>query len=335
MKKLLFCVLFAAFFVISSNGQEMPAKIRTFLDSNFNSKELGRWKAAPGNCGDQKWIAIADFDGDSLTDYLIRFTTGKTKRTTRLHLIAFFNRNGAYTPESFFEGVYDERLKRSSSAIVKKGTTVSLGLGEEGEGPTMVLKTDGIVQFVCETDDSATFFYRNGAMKNISEAVSNSLTGSAKIMASSDKSQQMPRAIEQYLDKNFSGWEISPASDLCGEKKLFAFGDFNGDGKRDLVVHFLLGKNTNKNRLLLYGFINNGRNYEPIKIAKNDNREDFGMLSFVIVNKGKEIPFSNGEESDVNHVLRLGGDAITLFKCETDASSTFIFQNGRFRNIGN
>lgn len=153
--------------VSASSAQTLPNPIRTFLDSYYTTAEGGAWQEVPGACDEKKAVLTADFDGDGQPDYLVRFKTGKTVRSTRLHLVAFFNRNGEYTPEPFYEEAYTNELLRSTTLIIVKGTTVSLGLGAEGEGPNTVLKTDAVAQYICETDAGITFVYRDGAMKNI------------------------------------------------------------------------------------------------------------------------------------------------------------------------
>lgn len=169
MKKSFLFLLTFFLLISSSDAQSLPAKIKKFLDDYYTSPESGAWKQAPGACDGRKWLLTGDFNGDGRTDYLVRFTTGKTARTKSLHLIGFINTKGDYTPDPFFEDEYSGDLLRSASSIIKKGTTVSLGLGSEGEGPSTQLKTDAVTQYICETDASLTFTYKNGEFKNIQD----------------------------------------------------------------------------------------------------------------------------------------------------------------------
>ncbi len=331
MKKMTFCALFISLFVSSSFAQQMPAKIKKFLDDYYSSKEFGNWKPAPGSCGTGKSVLTADFDGDGKTDYLVRFSQGNTPKTSRFHLIAFFNQDGEFTPNPFHEEAWDERTKSSNTAVIPKGTTVSLGLGEEGEGPTIVLQTDGVMQQVCETDDAATYFYRDNEMLSIDKASMDNVKPT--IMASSDKSLALPVVIDDYLTSAFPGWQMAPESELCGEKLLFMSGDFDGDNVKDYVINFVSGQNGKKRKMSLFAFLGRGENYAPVLIAEHDEEEDFAMMSFEVIPKGTDIMPGYGEEGDNLKPVTFETDTVRFFKCETDASAAYVFQNGRFKNI--
>lgn len=100
----------------------------------------------------------------------MRIRTGRTAASARLHLIAFFNSGGQFTPEPFYEEALSGDILRSASAVMKKGTNLNLGLGAEGEGPSIVLATDAVGQYICETDASRAFIYKDGAMKDVRQA---------------------------------------------------------------------------------------------------------------------------------------------------------------------
>lgn len=189
MKRIILSLTLMLFGVCSATAQTVPAKIKKFLDDYYTSPELGAWKKAPGYCEGKKWILTGDFNGDGRTDYLARIITGKTAKKRSLHLIGFINNKIEYTPDPFFEEAYSGELLRSSSTIIKKGTTVSLGLGEEGEGPSMDLKADAIAQYICETDASITYVYKDGEFKNIQQGHDSAKPG--------ETVQQMPAADSQ------------------------------------------------------------------------------------------------------------------------------------------
>jgi hypothetical protein len=162
MKNLIF---FAGIMFLSaqiSNAQIAPAQITKYL----NAKHAG-WTKAPGFCQEKKWFLPGDFNGDRQTDYIVRFKTGK--KTPRLQLYAFVKKGRNYLPLKISADAYNDNFRRSSFSIIKKGTTVSLGQGEEGEGPTMKLKTDAVTQYICETDAAITYVYKNGRFTNIAK----------------------------------------------------------------------------------------------------------------------------------------------------------------------
>lgn len=145
-------------------------------------------------------------------------------------------------------------------------------------------------------------------------------------MASSDKSKQLPGTISKYLDNRFKDWEISPESQLCGEKALFDSGDFDGDGKTDYVVFFVTNKNRTNSRQFLYAFLNKGNYYQPFKISEDAEAGNFSSNSFAVNRKGETLQTGEGRDD----VLILNVDAITEYTCETDGANTFLFSNGKF-----
>ena len=161
MKNLTLCLMFMLFSAWVSNAQNVPAGITKYLNANH----VG-WTKARGFCEGKKWFLTGDFNGDRKIDYVVRFKIGKTPR---LRLYAFVKKGKGYLPLQIFDEAYDDELARSSFSIIKKGTTVSLGQGEEGSGPTTKLKTDAVTQYICETDAAITYIYKNGYFKNIAE----------------------------------------------------------------------------------------------------------------------------------------------------------------------
>lgn len=148
--------------VCAVNAQTLPAKITGFLDHFYTG-----WKQAPGACENRKWFLTADFDGDGRRDYLVRVKTGKTARTRRLNLIAFFgSEDGKYPAKQILDDAFKDDLLRSSFSVIKKGNKIQLG---EGEGPIITLKNDAASQYICQTDAIKTLIYTDGKWKNIYE----------------------------------------------------------------------------------------------------------------------------------------------------------------------
>src|ERR1700742_4322001 len=73
------------------------------------------WKPAPGTCDKRRWFLTGDFDGDGTRDYLVRVKTGKTAKSMRLNLIAFFgSEDGKYPAKQILDDAYKGDLLRSS-----------------------------------------------------------------------------------------------------------------------------------------------------------------------------------------------------------------------------
>ena len=161
MKNLIFSAAFLLLSVWVSNAQTVPAGIKKYLNENHAG-----WTKVPGFCEGKKWFLTGDFNGDRKIDYVVRFRIGKTPR---LRLYAFVKKGRDYLPVKISDEAYDDEMRRSSFSIIKKGTIVSLGQGEEGAGPTVKLKTDAVTQYICETDAAITYVYKTGNFKNIAE----------------------------------------------------------------------------------------------------------------------------------------------------------------------
>ena len=160
MKKLTLCFAILLLSVLFSNAQTVPAKVTAFLNKFYTG-----WKKAPGACENRKWFLTGDFDGDGGKDYLVRVKTGKSAKSMRLNLIAFFGgSDGMYPAKQILDDAYQGDLLRSSFSVVKKGTQIQLG---EGEGPTITLENDAASQYICETDAVKTMVYETGKWRNI------------------------------------------------------------------------------------------------------------------------------------------------------------------------
>lgn len=130
-----------------ANAQPVPSKITGFLNKFYTG-----WKQAPAICDNKNWMLRGDFDGDGKQDYLLRFRSGKGARSTKLNLLAFLNYSPKYIPANIQDFKYDERARRSSFKVLKKGETI---------GGTK-LETDSVMHYVCETDDAGIFTMKEG-----------------------------------------------------------------------------------------------------------------------------------------------------------------------------
>jgi hypothetical protein len=167
MKNITLCLSLTFLLVPPLYAQILPAKIQKFLDDRYSSLEHGAWKQAPGACGGNKWLLTGDFNGDGRSDYLVRILTGKGRQRS-LHLIGFINEKGDYTPDAFFEEGYTGDLTRSASSVLKSGTTFNSTLS----GASATLKTDVVIQRVCDNDVSVTYAFTDGEFKNVGDTVS-------------------------------------------------------------------------------------------------------------------------------------------------------------------
>ncbi len=147
MKNIHLCLLVLCFSAIAASGQKLPAKITGFVKEHYPN-----WKSAAPTCDQRNWILRGDFDGDGKQDYLLRFRSGKSAKATELNLLAFLNYSPNYIPANIQDFKYDERARRSSFKVLKKGETI---------GGTK-LKTDSVMHYVCETDDAGVFTMKDG-----------------------------------------------------------------------------------------------------------------------------------------------------------------------------
>ena len=160
MKKLTLCFGATILLACAANAQTLPAKVTGLLNKHYTG-----WKQAPGTCDDRKWFLTGDFDGDGSKDYLVRVKTGRSARSMRLSLVAFFgSKDRSYSANEILDEPYKGDLLRSSFSVIKKGTMIQLG---EGEGPTVTLANDAASQYICQTDAIKTLVYKDGKWKNI------------------------------------------------------------------------------------------------------------------------------------------------------------------------
>lgn len=150
---------------LSHYAQQLPAPIRADLNSRFPAAE-GSWRAAAGACAPKGWVLTGDFNGDARTDYALRVTAGKAP-SVRIVLIVFVAKARGFDSLPVAVEPYDDTFRNSSFEIVRKGKSVNLGLGAEGEGPSIRLENDGVAQFICGTDGIRTFIFRDGKMIDV------------------------------------------------------------------------------------------------------------------------------------------------------------------------
>jgi hypothetical protein len=160
------CIALTTILTIIFSGtlvsQTLPAKVTSFLNHFYAG-----WSPASGTCENRKWFLTGDFDGNGMKDYLVRVKTGKTARSKRLNLIAFFGfEDRMYPAKQILDDPHKGDFLRSSFSVVKKGTKIQLG---EGEGPTITLENDAASQYICQTDAIKTLVYKGGKWKNIYE----------------------------------------------------------------------------------------------------------------------------------------------------------------------
>ena len=147
MKRIMLCLLLLCCAATAANAQKLPAKITSFVKGHYPN-----WKAAPPTCDQRNWVLRGDFDGDGKQDYLLRLRSGKSARSTKINLLAFLNYSPNFIPANIQDFAYDERMRRSSFKVLKKGETI---------GGTK-LETDSVMHYVCETDDAGIFTMREG-----------------------------------------------------------------------------------------------------------------------------------------------------------------------------
>ncbi len=169
---LLTCSLVVFVFAAGMSAQVLPVKIKKFLDDYYTSSEMGKWQQAPGACSGKKWLLTGDFNNDGRTDYLVRILAGRGIDRS-LHLIGFINEKGDYIPDPFLEEEYTGDTKRTATTIIKKGSSINSTLLGEGEGSTMVLKSDLVNQYICETDAAKVYTYKDGQFKKFGDAGEN------------------------------------------------------------------------------------------------------------------------------------------------------------------
>lgn len=160
MKHIISGLLLSFVFIAAATAQVVPAKITAYLNSNYAG-----WKQAPGACDTKRWVITGDFNDDGRTDYLVRIITGTFSRDRSLHLIGFINQKGEYLPDPFLDEEYTDDLKRSATSVIRKGTPISAN--DEGTGPFITLKSDAIAQYICETDASNTYIYKDGEFRKL------------------------------------------------------------------------------------------------------------------------------------------------------------------------
>ena len=138
------------------------------------------------------------------------------------------------------------------------------------------------------------------------------------------QAQTLPVKIKSYLNKNHSGWKISPTPNYCGDGKSIVSGDFNGDKKTDYAAKIFKGK-----KGYIIAFLARGTNYTPYlfhSLTAAETKE----TALIIYRKGEKYYTESGEESSA---MTLKNDAPYDSPCESDAGSIHLFRNGKFEAL--
>ena len=130
--------------------------------------------------------------------------------------------------------------------------------------------------------------------------------------------QILPAEIKGYLNKDYKGWKLQ--KDECypdSPGKAVVAGNFNGDKKLDYAVKFVRGK-----KGFIIAFLARKQGYKAF-ILHNTNVDDVKSLSLDIWKKGGRY-----ELGDQNVYVKY--DAISDFRCESDAGGIHLYRNGKF-----
>lgn len=146
--------------------------------------------------------------------------------------------------------------------------------------------------------------------------------------------QTVPVKIKSFLDEYYTtasgAWQQAPG--FCDAKKWALIGDFNGDGRLDYVVRIKTRAEAGIVNLNLIAFLKEGTEYDAVPFMIVQNKEDFLQSSFSVIKKGTTVDQGLGAEGE-GPMVKLKADAITSYICETDASRTYIYSDGKFENI--
>jgi hypothetical protein len=138
------------------------------------------------------------------------------------------------------------------------------------------------------------------------------------------QAQVLPAKIKNYLNKNYSGWKISPTPDYCGDGKSVISGDFDGDKKRDYAAKIYKGE-----KGYILAFLARGNNFSPFLFhsLSADAARDTALL---VYRKGEKYYTELGEESSA---MVLKNDAPYDSPCESDAGGIHLYRNGKFEAL--
>jgi len=135
----------------------------------------------------------------------------------------------------------------------------------------------------------------------------------------------LPSRLQSYLNKNYTGWKVTPVADGCDAefKGAFASGDFDGDGRRDYIVKLIRGR-----KGYIMAFLERRGGYEEHILHGNLSMADIRRTGIKVFRKGERVPV--GDPEDESSYRRLTNDAPFDGPCESDAGGAHIYQDGSF-----
>jgi len=138
------------------------------------------------------------------------------------------------------------------------------------------------------------------------------------------QAQTLPVKIKSYLNKNYSGWKISPTPSYCGDGKSVVSGDFNGDRKIDYAAKIFKGK-----KGYIIAFLARGTDYTP-HLFHSLTAAETKETALIVYRKGEKYYTELGEESSA---MTLKTDAPYDSPCQSDAGGIHLFRNGKFEAL--
>jgi hypothetical protein len=137
------------------------------------------------------------------------------------------------------------------------------------------------------------------------------------------QAQTLPAKADNYLKKNYPGWEISKFTKVeYQENKSVAKGDFNGDGKTDYAVVI-----TKDDRIYTLALLATKTGFQAFNLLAQ-NEENAWIAGIGVNAKGTEINL-NEAQADSPKPFRLKNDGVYLYDGEGHGQ-TFYWQNGKF-----
>ena len=153
-KFLLTCLLvtfsFAAY-AKSVNAQALPARIRSYLNTNYSGWALN---SVANNCYPKfkRAVVIGDFDGDKKREYVVKIAQGQ-----RGYFIALLDRRGDYEAH-VLESLSIAEMKRTGLSISRRGEKYIVDYDNQIYGR---LSNDAPLIGTCESH-AWNRIYRNG-----------------------------------------------------------------------------------------------------------------------------------------------------------------------------
>jgi hypothetical protein len=147
---LFFTLAFFAASSLTTSAQTLPAKVKSYLDKSYSG-----WKMTGSNrnCSDTKrYIATGDFNGDTKTDYAVKFVRG------RKGYVLGFVAQGTHFKAHILENTSATDIKSIVLSVSRKGEEYYV----TDDGSTRRLPKDAPYTVPCESDAVNYYFYRNG-----------------------------------------------------------------------------------------------------------------------------------------------------------------------------